>query len=1062
MEWQKEFETPTMRNRIKPFWFWNGDLSEEEIDRQLQEMKKQGLGGAFICARQGQKIPYLSKKWDERVAFACRRAKEYGLEVWLYDEYPYPSGVAGGEVLLEHPDAVHTKLNHHSLEWDGGTENEYVFDFEKILYARAIRRREDGSLDWKDTLDLKAYIGNRQETEIYQHSGLTAYNTKRFFTYGPKHVLTVNLPKGRWKIEIYTQGYVDDFKYYGTYFDPCNREAVKTFIESTYDRYYKVLGEEFGKSIFGMFSDETGLVGTLPWSVKLPSYFKERNGYDLCQVLPALHNKDAENSRKIRYDYYQAIHELLRENYHRQISEWCQAHGILYATEVPSMRRSTELYSHVVGGDTSHEKVGRSLEWVLDRYLANYRSCAPGISSLARQLGRDYAMVESFHSVGWAMTLQDAKWMFDLMAAQGINFYNVHAFYYTIDSITKHDAPPSQFFQNPYWSYYHLLGDYAGRLSAWVSNTEADHPVALLDPVVSLWTRLGNPIRGFYYVGESEEEKWELETLRDDWVYLAKELFLSHMGYDMLDGEIMQMAEIRDGVMYLGKAAYSVLVIPPVTSMEQAVTEKLKEFVQSGGHVIAAGLLPYEIIDSDGAVEEEYRSLFGVGEEDITGGYWKKDGGLIRERAEKNGCTFVATEGSLKQAKAARAVIERIRGIIKEEIAVDSHGNREIYSSVRRQKDGSLTVFVGNHGRKAAGVTVTGCNTWHSVKKMNLEDGTIQELAAEEIGEKEGGQSVSLMLDGCESSLLLWEEKDGDGQRPMGAEKTVISLDLTNELPVTLKGKNIYRMDRFETSLDQRTWKETEVQTLIEACDAGRLLDGDHLNYSGAFGLPKRIQIRYPITVYYRRCINVDRIPENLAILMDDRTISGEFVMAVNGHEIRRSDFSPVFINDQNNISCPVSSYIKEGENWIEIKVAAERDFDGIRDPLYLMGDFGVEGEHLTDMPKSGKLGEGYVKGFPYYSGEMVFTARFSYPKGLDQDAVIELDGITDFYECLEMRVNGHNLGARVFTPYRFACRKEWLEEENTVELIYNNTLIHMLEGSYFDYENHRTVPVVS
>ena len=62
MEWQKEFETPTMRNRIKPFWFWNGDLSEEEIDRQLQEMKKQGLGGAFICARQGQKIPYLSKK----------------------------------------------------------------------------------------------------------------------------------------------------------------------------------------------------------------------------------------------------------------------------------------------------------------------------------------------------------------------------------------------------------------------------------------------------------------------------------------------------------------------------------------------------------------------------------------------------------------------------------------------------------------------------------------------------------------------------------------------------------------------------------------------------------------------------------------------------------------------------------------------------------------------------------------------------------------------------------------------------------------------------------------
>ena len=514
------------------------------------------------------------------------------------------------------------------------------------------------------------------------------------------------------------------------------------------------------------------------------------------------------------------------------------------------MRRSTELYSHVVGGDTSHEKVGRSLEWVLDRYLANSRSCAPGISSLARQLGRDYAMVESFHSVGWAMTLQDAKWMFDLMAAQGINFYNVHAFYYTIDSITKHDAPPSQFFQNPYWSYYHLLGDYAGKTRA------RGYPIPrriIRWPCWIRWFPFGQgleiPSGDFIMPGKAKRKN-------GNWKPFGMTGFIwpKNSSFPMWDmicwmEKSCRWPRCRDGVMYLGKAAYSVLVIPPVTSMEQAVTEKLKEFVQSGGHVIAAGLLPYEIIDSDGAVEEEYRSLFGVGEEDITGGYWKKDEGLIRERAEKNGCTFVATEGSLKQAKAARAVIERIRGIIKEEIAVDSHGNREIYSSVRRQKDGSLTVFVGNHGRKAAGVTVTGCNTWHSVKKMNLEDGTIQELAAEEIGEKEGGQSVSLMLDGCESSLLLWEEKDGDGQRPMGAEKTVISLDLTNELPVTLKGKNIYRMDRFETSLDQRTWKETEVQTLIEACDAGRLLDGDHLNYSGAFGLPKRIQIRYPITV---------------------------------------------------------------------------------------------------------------------------------------------------------------------------------------------------------------------
>lgn len=1061
MNWLSELQHPTMRERIKPFWFWNGDLSEKEIDRQLREMKEQGIGGAFICARQGQKVPYLGKKWDERVKYACQRAKEYGLEVWLYDEYPYPSGVAGGEVLLEHPEAVHTMLNHQSLDWFGGSEKEWVFEFEKILYAQAIRKREDGSLDWNDTIDLKEFIGNRQETEIYQYSGLTAYNNKRFFSYGPKKVLNITLPTGEWKIELYTQRYVDDFKYYGTYFDPCNKEAVQTFIETTYARYDRVLGEEFGKSVLGMFSDETGMLGKLPWSVKLPDYFKKRNGYDICEVLPALHHVDWENSYKIRYDYYQSVHELLRDSYHKQISKWCQEHGILYATEVPSMRRSTESFSHVVGGDTSHEKVGRSLDWVLDRYLSNYRSCAPGISSLARQLGRDYAMVESFHSVGWSMTLQDAKWMFDLMAAQGINFFNVHAFYYTIDSITKHDAPPSQFFQNPYWKDYHLLADYAGRLSAWVSNTEAEHMVAILDPVVSLWTRLGNPMHGFHYVGECEREKEELDVLRNDWIYLAKELFHSHVGYDFLDGEIMERAEIRDGKMYLGKAVYSVLVIPPVTSMEKAVTDKLEEFVKSGGYVIGTGLLPDEVVDSDVQVRERYKALFGREGKDEKENYWKENGSHVKELTEYGRCAFVSTEGTLKDAQAAGKIISWIQEVIGEQVIIDGGKNREVYSSVRRQKDGGITVFVGNHGRESAMVTVAVSGEGRFVGKINLETGKLEHVSQ---GKREGEterEAVCLSLDGCESCLLLWEEdlEIADVSEHMEVlDKPLTLLDVSKEMPMKLKGQNVYRLYHFEMSLDQREWTGTEVSTFIEACDAGKLLNREHIRYSGAFGLPKRIQINYPINVYYRTSVLVEKVPENVSVLMDDRTICGSFVMKVNGHEIRRKDFHSYFVNDQNNILCPIASYMKEGDNRIEILVTVEQDFGGIRDTIYLIGDFGVEKGQIGDLPKYGALGFGYVKGIPYYSGEITFTTKFTNRDGNRQDTVIALAGISDFYESLEIRVNGHSLGTRVFTPYRFLCKKEWMQEENTVELIYRNTLIHMLEGSYFDYQNHRTL----
>ena len=127
------------------------------------------------------------------------------------------------------------------------------------------------------------------------------------------------------------------------------------------------------------------------------------------------------------------------------------------------MRGTTQKFSTVPGGDCAHEKLGKPLDWMLEKDFRSYRSNAKQVSSWKRQNDVDYAMIESFHSVGWSMTIQDAKWMLDKLAIFGVNLYNFHAYYYTIDGITKHDAPPSQFLQNPYWKYYRQLGDYVGR-----------------------------------------------------------------------------------------------------------------------------------------------------------------------------------------------------------------------------------------------------------------------------------------------------------------------------------------------------------------------------------------------------------------------------------------------------------------------------------------------------------------------------------------------------------------------------------------------------------------------
>lgn len=115
------------------------------------------------------------------VEYACAEARRYGLEAWLYDEYPYPSGMSGGEVLLEHPEAEHMILVHKKVEKSRGGEVEVNLGWSRVLFAKAYPVDKGGNTCWDEAVDLKDCIGNLQQEKIYQQTGLTKYNNKRFF-----------------------------------------------------------------------------------------------------------------------------------------------------------------------------------------------------------------------------------------------------------------------------------------------------------------------------------------------------------------------------------------------------------------------------------------------------------------------------------------------------------------------------------------------------------------------------------------------------------------------------------------------------------------------------------------------------------------------------------------------------------------------------------------------------------------------------------------------------------------------------------------------------------------
>jgi hypothetical protein len=1041
MEFLDAFQNPPAEYRIKPFWFWNGEITKEEITRQIREMSEKGLGGVFICARQGMTLPYLSKEWFDMVDYACEEAKRFGLEAWLYDEYPYPSGMSGGEVLLEHPEAEHMALKHKSLHVKGGEAFYEDLGWSRILHASAYPILEKGDVDWSQGLDLKDWVGNLQTEKIYQESGLTKYNSKRFFSYGPKKIIKGVLPAGDWNIEIYTEEAIGDFKYYGGFFDPCNPEAVKTFLETTHERYERASGSQFGTGIRGLFSDEVGMLGPIPWSKLLPAEFEKRNHYSLLSVLPALHDAAYPGAVRIRYDFFTTVHEMFVESYHKQVSDWCKSHNLLYATEVPSMRMGTQRYSDIIGGDTSHEKLGKPLEWIYDEYIGSYRSNAKAVSSLARQLDRKYAMIESFHSVGWTMTIQDAKWMIDRLGSNGINFYNFHAFYYTIEDITKHDAPPSQFLQNPYWKHYKTLADYTGRMGMLLSNTEADIHIAVLDPVSALWTKLGNPFQGFRYKGESEKEKEECEKIRSGWISLCKTLLFHQLDYDHLDSEILKEASVKDGRILIGRASYSVVVLPECHCMEREARDKLEELVSQGGCVIAMGQIPSVSFDgeeTDAEVQRKWLQLFE------TGNTYR----LLESEKEEELVKICRTHG--KEA----ALTQIISGTTK-----------DLTGCTRWDEEGNIFVFAANQGKDPMKVSIKPEKRALKAEFYHLEQGNIE---AAEISDG----LIFVTLEGFESCWVKITLGEEPKKSVTEVSSKVITIPMAGKWEVKPEGKNICRFAHVFMSLDHKSWKQTEVKTFIEQCGNTGILSGNDLSFKGTFGTPRKITPSYPITCWYRAEFTAECLPNELYLLMDRETAAGEHEIRINGKVLENQAFSPVWVNDQNNRAANISSMVQPGKNSIEIMIQIRRDEDGLRDPFYLWGDFGVKGSSqgliLTALPRQAEPDGVWCVGFPFYSGTLHYEKTFDLKEiegegNLDgvNTIPIRLDFATPVYDCVEVFINGTSLSVKAYTPYVWQCDTSNLKEMgNRIQVSVTNTLANMLDGTYFDYETHQLVPI--
>ena len=1090
------FRNPPLEMGIVPFWFWNGRLEHDELEWQLREYYDRGVRSLFIHGRMGLRVPYLSESWFERVQYVVQKAKEIGIDAWVYDEMDWPSGTAGKQVMKADPELQQRYLELVPLYFTGP-----IFTF--------LEAHDDRYVNTGNSNPIAAYGVSQKEYETTIHELIDLNKNLAW-----EKTVPWEAPAGHWVLMYFLE------KRDPYYIDTLNPASTEKFIELTHEKYKAAVGEEFGKTVPGFFTDEPAMyyyhVGlknhVIPWSKHMFKIFRERRGYDLKPHLPALYRKVGDNTAQIRYDFWRTLTEQYTETYYKRLRDWCEDNGVVFTGHLLfeeylrlAARCEGNIFKyleqmHMIGVDHLYPKVGT-------REDPSQHVALKLASSAAHHYGSTRLLCESMGGTYWDCTLERMKWINNWEYVLGVNLFNNHGYHYTIEGERKRDWPPSQFYHHTWWKYYDRFTTYNARISHLLSGGRHVAKLLMLYPINSIWTN---------YMPQQHTRV--SDVIESDFQYLTDTLLRLHYDFDYVDEDVLADAVVEDGKLRIGEEAYDVFVMPPTTHVKESTYLKLRDFLESGGCVITDTLVPVGLLDSvqngQSLVPLE-RGFFGINgahvleafeehdEEPFDLVHLKAEGSFFffkgdglyskKMKVEEMGVesqdaqTFVLTETGLKRARTVEQflaeqgeIYERkektLRRVLRECVEPDVTISHEDVFYLHRVKDGFDVFFLANTTQNDLGrVTVT----FESIGRpelWNTNTGETRKLSHYRI--EEGRLALELDFPPSESHVIVLHGEEvglhvphtnlrdvsiddegvlhgfhaggedvyadlhavGEQHRVTAAARPARApIDFPTAYDFEIEQPNVFVVDR---------WKMTMQHDAVpgdffapEYDDSAWL---DVTNGGWEMQLPhERDEQVYPVTLWYRTSFEADFIADDLRLLIDGFSGS-DYSLYLNGTHVESAGRRSWL--DAEILEVDVAHVARPGTNHVAVRLDVTRRTDGMLDLLKLVGSFGVEGARIVSRPTRVRTGDWTGQGYPFFSGTGVYRTSVDVPADWLESGRVFLEADCG-EDVLEVTANGGESRIAPWHPYRIELTGDLKEGANDLELRVTNTLINILEG---------------
>lgn len=352
-------------------------------------------------------------------------------------------------------------------------------------------------------------------------------------------------------------------------------ETVDEFIRLTHEQYKKHLGHMFGKSMVAVFTDEPS-TSRFGYPQGFTEKFRDRYGYDLLDHLPILvTDPDVdidEAGKQLRIDYYDLLAETFAENFFLKCRNWCRDNGLLFTGHLNGEHvtlREDQGFFHVMRQLRCFDMPGIDTIW---------RQIFPGqenhffprfAGSAANQTGNPYTVSESFSIYGAGLTFDQMRYVMLYQMSRGINMINIMLIEYSFSGPNRKSARPAFMPLLPTWRHLKDYCGYTARMSYLMALGVPENKCAVYMPMTDLWS------------GGSQAQA--AAKAFDDAVFALE---ARQSPCDIIDDDFLETAQIENGALVTGTAAYTSVVIPETVTVTETAGKMLDAFKAQGGQVV--------------------------------------------------------------------------------------------------------------------------------------------------------------------------------------------------------------------------------------------------------------------------------------------------------------------------------------------------------------------------------------------------------------------------------------------------------------------------------------------